>query len=67
VLFAWLGAQRELQRLQMRAELDSLRHYREYFAISRRHFTSEEAWRSTMKEVDAEIAKRRTMLGDVPQ
>jgi len=57
VLFAWVGAQRELRRTEIRAKLNDLQHNREYFVVSRQHFVSESAWHSTMDEVEAEIVK----------
>jgi hypothetical protein len=63
VLFASFGAQRQLYRQRLRAELDVLRHSRRFAEISRPRFTSDDAWRSRLNEVDAEIARVQSELG----
>jgi hypothetical protein len=64
VFFAWLGARRELQRVIIRGELESLKLSRQSTVNQRRQFTNEKAWRETMKGVEAEIEKRRKLLGE---
>jgi hypothetical protein len=65
VIFAWIGARRELRRINTRGELESLLIYREYSVKSGwQNWTNESAWRSSLAEMDAAIAKKRYELGE---
>jgi hypothetical protein len=64
VCFAWLGARRERQRQNIRAELDNWQHSRN-FALSAPIVPGmEESRRGWLAEIDAEIAKRKELLGE---
>ena len=63
VFFAWLGAQRELQRMKIQGELEDLQYYREHAKISRPYYTSEQAWEDAMAGFDAQIANKQKQLG----
>jgi hypothetical protein len=64
VLFAWLGARRELNRINADGDLHRIELYRDYTVKSGpQNHTSEEAWRSHLAELDAEIAKRQAEIG----
>jgi hypothetical protein len=64
VCFAWIGARRELQRVRIHGELQSRQLDRQLIFNWRDSFTSEEAWRARLAEMDAEIAKTRKQLGE---
>jgi hypothetical protein len=65
VIFAWIGARRELRRINTRGELESLLIYREYSVKSGwQNWTNESAWRKSLAEMDAAIAKKRYELGE---
>jgi hypothetical protein len=65
VFFAWIGARRELHRINVRGELEGLRRYREYTLKSRgQNYTSESAWRSSLAEMDTAISKKQKELGE---
>ena len=65
VFFAWIGARRELHRVNIRGELESL----EFSRKSTLYYLSKPegdipARREWLAEIDAKIAKRRKMLGE---
>jgi hypothetical protein len=65
VVFAWIGARRELKRINARGELQGIQIYRDYTLKSGgQNYTSEAAWRSSLAEMDALIEKKRNELGD---
>ncbi len=63
VFFAWLGVQRERQRIRLEGELSD----REYIRKLLRHDNIVPGWearrKQEVKELEADIAKRRESLG----
>jgi hypothetical protein len=64
VVFAWVGARRELHRANVRGELNDLQLYREYVYAHPGIYTNEQAWRSSLNEMDTAIEERQEMLGE---
>jgi hypothetical protein len=64
VIFAWVGARRQLHRINVRGELSGFQLYRENIANHRQSFTSEQGWRATLAQLDAAVAERRKALGE---
>jgi hypothetical protein len=64
VLFAWVGARRERQRIDARGELRRFEVYREYLAKSSAGFSNEKDRRAALARMDALIAERRQRLGN---
>jgi len=64
VFFAWIGALRELQRVNARGELERLQFARK---STLNHLSQPDldtkARREMLAEIEAEIAKRRKLLG----
>jgi hypothetical protein len=66
VLFAWLGVQRERKRIRLEAELDDKEFIRKYLQNGEVVSGMEAIHTQRLKELDADIAKRREALGLQP-
>ena len=64
VFFAWVGSQREMQRIRIRAELDDLEHIRRYLATSPITPGFDYVHEERVRQINEDIAEKRRLLGE---